>query len=297
MLSSVGWTKTHRSIYKKWHGKDWKLANMLIFLVSNACYEDTEISRGTRKIGLKRGQCFFTSRQIGSLTGLSKNGAQKILDQLRKTGTIEAKTDRNGYLITICNYNEYQGVENIKESKKDRKRIASDVEDGSQTVSHRGHIYKEERNNKKETTINNTLHSLPSTVVEGVLVVEKPVKVVSDVFLDIGTKWLNFALQEMPWKAKDKKWDATSFGAELERVARIMNLNVEGIHKILDFISKDEFWRKNAVSPFGLLKKSGTNDLRKIDNVIKRMHSRQHRVEEAIQRFVKSPDKIDGRPF
>jgi hypothetical protein len=54
---------------------------------------------------------------------------------------------------------------------------------------------------------------------------------------------------------------------------RAAKLDHAQLHGIFDFISQDEFWRKNAISPGGLLSKSYKNGLRKIDNILIAMNN------------------------
>lgn len=99
----------------------------------------------------------------------------------------------------------------------------------------------------------------------------------------------------MPWK-ESAEWTVDRFACELESISKRTGLNLLGLSEVLKFIEKDEFWRKNAISPFGLLKKSSKNDLRKIDNIITRMKTRQHRVDQAMQEFI-NDDKPFESPF
>lgn len=114
-------------------------------------------------------------------------------------------------------------------------------------------------------------------------------------FIPIAEAWLKFAKTEMPWK-ESAEWTVDRFACELESISKRTGLNLLGLSEVLKFIEKDEFWRKNAISPFGLLKKSSKNDLRKIDNIITRMKTRQHRVDQAMQEFI-NDDKPFESPF
>lgn len=85
--------------------------------------------------------------------------------------------------------------------------------------------------------------------------------------------WLEYAIAEMPWKAGTDAFTVERFADSLAKLRRATDLNASGIAAVLAFVKADDFWRKNAVSPAGLLKKSGKNELRKIDNILARMKS------------------------
>ena len=61
-----------------------------------------------------------------------------------------------------------------------------------------------------------------------------------------------------------------AFAQACRKVRDSANLTHEGLAQVFVFISGDDFWKQNALSPAGLLAKS-KNGLRKIDNILARM--------------------------
>lgn len=108
----------------------------------------------------------------------------------------------------------------------------------------------------------------------------------SETDLAVGSEWLEFAIGEMPWLAKTASWTPEAFAKSLAKLRRATDLNESGLAELLAFIKRDDFWRKNAASPGGLLKKSEKNGLRKIDNILVRMRTNTDRVAEAMKKFV-----------
>jgi hypothetical protein len=92
----------------------------------------------------------------------------------------------------------------------------------------------------------------------------------------------------MPWKCDDKTWTPENFAFAIAKLRRATNLNDDGVVKVLAFIKGDEFWRKNAVSPNGLLRKSDRNGQRKIDNIIVRMRTPINRAAESAMQWAKA---------
>ncbi len=109
----------------------------------------------------------------------------------------------------------------------------------------------------------------------------------SEADLAVGSEWLVYALLEMPWKSADPSWTAPAFAEGLAALRRATGVSEDGTAQLLAFVSKDEFWRKNACSPKGLLKKSARNGERKIDNILVRMRTKEDRTLDTMQQWAK----------
>ncbi len=107
----------------------------------------------------------------------------------------------------------------------------------------------------------------------------------SEADLAVGRAWLAFALTEMPWKADDPSWTPERFAEHLSALRRATGVSEEGLALLLAFVAKDEFWRKNACSPAGLLKKSARNGERKIDNILVRMRTSEDRTRDTMAQW------------
>jgi len=106
----------------------------------------------------------------------------------------------------------------------------------------------------------------------------------------LGSDWYDHAMREMPWKAKASGWDPRTFGELLCKVRNSTGLSDEGMRAVLDFISANEFWTKNAVSPKGLLNK-GRNGLRKIDTILSQMKTPEMRRDEKLLEWANGPER------
>lgn len=92
----------------------------------------------------------------------------------------------------------------------------------------------------------------------------------TDEELDLGRKWLDMAVSEMPHRASDPKWHAAEFGTELKKVGQAVGLDHAGMLKLFHYVSADTFWRPNTCAPKSLLKVN-KEGVRKIDNILTRM--------------------------
>lgn len=91
-------------------------------------------------VPVARGQLHTSARTLGAAWGWSKNKAERFLRDLEKCEMVDRKTDQHGVLITICNYDKYQG-----ERTTDGPR-SGPVSDQSRTTQEEGKERKERKN-------------------------------------------------------------------------------------------------------------------------------------------------------
>ncbi|WP_288765106.1 hypothetical protein [uncultured Porphyromonas sp.] len=109
-MSEFGWIKLHRRI-TEWH--HWSSPNVLatfIHLLTLANYEPKEWNG----IVVQRGQLVTSERNFAEEVGIARSTLRRVLLLLQETGEIEMEIVTVGdrkecSLITIINYNEYQG--------------------------------------------------------------------------------------------------------------------------------------------------------------------------------------------
>ena len=107
--------------------------------------------------------------------------------------------------------------------------------------------------------------------------------------LELGRKWLDMAVSEMPHRSSDLKWHAAQFGTELKKVGAAVGLDHAGMLKVFHYVSADPFWRPNACSPKGLL--ISKNGVRKIDNILTRMKRPHERKMEMARESAADPNR------
>jgi len=296
-----GWTKFHRPLNRHHIGQDAISFAIFMRLISWANVKQSKYYWNGQVKFLERGQVLTTIRELAesfAAEPLVGKTVERKLKMMEIDGTIVQQVSNHGRVITISNYDKYQGYDDDEEDTTVEPK-SNESQTKVKRKSNESHNKEEINNNKKERTKES--NTLPPTVVVGELAGPVQdlvvIKKCSDGFLDIATRWFEYANREYPWKrAKvSKSWTVDAFGTELERVARIMNLNMHGLNEILNFVEKDEFWRTNAASPFGLMKK-GKNDMRKIENILARMRTKQHRTDEAIHKWAHSSEEFKS-PF
>lgn len=84
---------------------------------------------------------------------------------------------------------------------------------------------------------------------------------------ELANEWLEHAKLHSKTKPY-KSWTQENFAIAIAKAKRSSGLSHTQIVYVLEFLKNDEFWRPNCLTPTALLKKSKTNDLRKVENII-----------------------------
>ena len=106
MADTNGYIKLHRSILSwEWYG-DIKTRGLFIHLLLSARWEDTRCMGQV----IKRGQVCTTVRELSELNGLSTRQTRTALEHLQSTGEIKIQSTPSFSIITVVNYEVYQGA-------------------------------------------------------------------------------------------------------------------------------------------------------------------------------------------
>jgi len=134
-----GWIKLHRQMCSwEWYD-DANVFRLFIHLLLNANHEDI-IWRG---VEIKRGQKFTSVKHLSEELKLSEKAIRIAISKLKKTKEIDVLGASNGTMITICKYDTYQTLDEVKGQAV------------GQTRGERGATNKNEKNEKNENEINN----------------------------------------------------------------------------------------------------------------------------------------------
>lgn len=94
----------------------------------------------------------------------------------------------------------------------------------------------------------------------------------------------------MPWATPPKAWNVERFAEDIFKLRSVSNLNNEGVLAVFTFIEGDSFWSRNALSPGGLLKRSLSTGVRKIDTIIGQMKPASFRQREKMAKWADDED-------
>ena len=122
-----------------------------VWLLERAAWKDTQRrDPHGNLIEIKRGQLHTSNRTLGAAWGWSKNKAERFLRDLETCHMVDRRTDHTGVLLTITNYEKFQG-----------ERVTDGRPEGSPVGSRTDHTRRKDKNkeirNKKTNKENSDL--------------------------------------------------------------------------------------------------------------------------------------------
>lgn len=105
----AGWIKMHRDTEDHWVAKDMEKLGRWVTLLWMATHEDKKVLVGNQLVELKRGQFIASNSFLAERWDTSERTVLRFLELLEKDGMLHRCTHRKITIITICNYEKYQG--------------------------------------------------------------------------------------------------------------------------------------------------------------------------------------------
>ena len=229
----AGWLKLHRSIIDNplWAAEPFSKAQAWVHLLLVANHKDSGFLKNGQWIEVKRGQTGESVVSLSKRFRWSKNKVLRFLDLLEKQRMIEVKTTHLTTVITICNYNDYQGGETPDGTPNGTPReTPNDTSLETQTRS------KEVKNEKKS----NGKRFAPPSLEDVVLFMDeydKAGKMAPDFHDFYASKdWYVGSRKMKDWKAAARRWvrsnkdkpdspKASQAAEEWEKVMRFIQRN------------------------------------------------------------------------
>ncbi len=237
---SGGWVKAHRSLFNGDY--DVYDIGILMWLVANANYIDGKsLARsGHKRTIIKRGQILTSVREVAEALGVANGLVRKRFDNFENEQIIANETTNTGSVITICNYDRYNGVEDVEE----------------QTV--------EQPENKRRTNGEQT----ESNILKNIRI-KKPKKVTKPPKPKLGTdeviaRYCELFEQEYKTKAIISGLDAGSLG----RITKAHGKDL-GIQIVEEYFRMADQWVRLQCHPVGLIQKQINKILVNIANKTK----------------------------
>lgn len=148
----IGWLKIDRAIKDHWIWKDPVKFQWWIDMLITVNFKDGKSNIGNMLIECKRGQSIMSLKEWGKRWKVDKNKVRNFFVLLEKDGMILHENMLKTTRITICNYDSYQGQENVIETQSKQKRNA--IETQSNPI-------EESKENKEEKESNNYIPESP----------------------------------------------------------------------------------------------------------------------------------------
>lgn len=134
-----GWVKIHRAVidHPMFQGHaDW--LGGWIWIIGQACWKPTKYRLGKETIILERGQFVTTLARMRDETGLGIKQIRGLMGRLESDRMIDTHRGKHGTLITVCNYEKYQGDE-----------VMGGTPEGTRGA-HEGHTKEEGKKGRRE---------------------------------------------------------------------------------------------------------------------------------------------------
>lgn len=130
-----GYIKLHRSICDNpmWESEPFTKSQAWVDLLLNANYADKKIMIRGQILAVNRGQIAWSEVTMSDRWKWSRNKVRRFLKMLSDEGMIVQRAEHLTTVLTICNYEEYQGRETAGETTNETAGGTSDgTSDGTQ---------------------------------------------------------------------------------------------------------------------------------------------------------------------
>jgi predicted transcriptional regulator len=116
----AGWISIYRSIWNNWvwQEKPFSKGQAWVDLLLLMGHEDGKVVFRQEVIPVKRGQKVTSELKLSERWGWSRNKVRAYLERLKQDNMIDIKKDKRKTIITIVNYDDYQGEKKRKVQQK-----------------------------------------------------------------------------------------------------------------------------------------------------------------------------------
>tara|TARA_Y100000593_G_scaffold19936_2_gene39962 strand:- start:6642 stop:7433 length:792 start_codon:yes stop_codon:yes gene_type:complete len=245
-----GYIKLYRNLTSNPTFEDPLTLQLFLWLLLNVNYEAKEYNFQGRVFPLKSGQLMTSRHAITKSLGLDRSKALSVyrkLKKLEKLKIVKMDSSKLGVLISILNWDKYQGngettkVNNIK-NENEQHRV--DRKNKKLTTS------EQRKDNKTEQQTKNRILKINKKV--------------------IGCRkiFVNNLLSHSPKFKLPKSFD--SWDIEFDRIHRLDKREIDEMVEVIEFCTKDDFWKTTILSPYKVRKHFDRLVLQKNKNRSKR---------------------------
>jgi len=124
-MSKNGWILLHRNLYNNWVWKDkpFSKGQAWIDILMMVNHSDEKILFNKELVEVKRGQRVTSEVKLSDRWGWSRTKVRNFLETLEKENMIKVdKKNKRRTRLEVCNYNEYQTLEEIKKQQKNNRK-------------------------------------------------------------------------------------------------------------------------------------------------------------------------------
>jgi hypothetical protein len=119
----MSWYRMHRGWqdHEVFGGEPFSKRDAFVYLVENAAFRASRVNAPAGQVDLQRGQLCTSLRYLAKAWGWSEAKVRRCLTSLKKSEIIDAHTDAGQTVITICNYEKYQGEGCVADATTDAR--------------------------------------------------------------------------------------------------------------------------------------------------------------------------------
>jgi hypothetical protein len=142
-----GWIKLHRQLLASDTFKNEKLLKVWIYCLLKATHRDHEQIVGRQLVRLSPGQFIFGRKKAAECLDMPESTIRDYIKLLEKSQNLTTKTTNKYSVVTLTNWEQFQSIDEIPDSKQASKRTAN----GQQMDTNKN--IKNGKNDKEEKII------------------------------------------------------------------------------------------------------------------------------------------------
>jgi hypothetical protein len=200
-------------LWRKALDNDWlknhELWAFWCYCLLRAKHEPGRVRVGFQDVHLEAGQFIFGRAQAARDLGMTEWKIRQCLDFLKRSGNLASKTASKFSIISIINWDTYQGSEN---GKPPAKPPATRQQPATK---------KNDKNDKKKNAVQNGIE------------------------LDLSSKLLSFILKR---RSGFKKPDLQKWAGQVDLMIRVDGRDPNEIERVIEWSQGDSFWQNNILS-------------------------------------------------
>jgi hypothetical protein len=112
-----GWIALHRKIYSSSDFNNQLEVAVFLYLVAMASHKPVQVIYRKKKINLQRGEVSIAYRDLAKKFNLSTQNMITLIKNLKKSGNLKQKLNKNLSIYSIVKYSKYQDIEPATKQK------------------------------------------------------------------------------------------------------------------------------------------------------------------------------------
>ena len=235
-MKNKGWTKLYREQFSHWISKKpWCDGYAWAYLYTQANHKPGMINFRNEYIKVDRGQFLTSKKKLGKIFGWTRRHVDNFLKALNVDHMITYRMTYRYTVITIVNYEIYQGGD-VKSSTQ------NDIQNDNQMDSRRTAEGQQVSTNKNVKNGNNDKNVKNEDTKSEGFSIENPVVYQLTLYLEGKIRENNKSI-----KKRDER-QLQSWCKDMDKLIRIDKAKPDEVKQVIDWVVEDDFWGANILS-------------------------------------------------